>query len=647
VAFAAAFGAGVVLAGLLLEIGFETNDDVAMMWVADGTTYGSRQATLVFSSSLIGGVLAWLYGVAAAVPWYGLYLIAAMAVASGIVAYVVAADLRTPLAPRLALLAGLAGAFLIPRLAALQFTSASILLGGAGVVLHLSRAHRPRTGTVAAVVGGAALGVSGLIRLRGAQGVVVLLLPLLVTALWRIPWRRQAAFAGIAAGLLLAGLAVDAGAYDDGWDDWRDFNAVRGRLHSSRILTEARDDPVLAEIGWTATDLRMFQEWFFTDHEVYDTAALRTLATVDIPASLAPIRGQVTGLVPISRLVLLGAALAVALTLSTRRGGGLLLGSTAWMALIAAYLALYERFPDRIAVPILALAGIALLSSPGTPPSGRPWPRWAAVAVAVVSLAVLAVGITDLAGSRGNRTDSQSRLESFYDEMDAIDADGTFLSLAGALPTQLVSPTGAPALRPAPDLIPLGWQTQSPPHDALLRRHGIGDAYLAVADDPGVHLVASSGFDPQLFVEYMAQHYNRTGVLHVSGRIAGRSIIVYDTLVGYEVAADGLRVTRGGTTTLAPFGATIEARLITQPDRISGWAAASGSEARPTFVIIQGSEVIAAVQATRTRSDTAERLGIDRRRRIAFVYRFPGGVPDDLEVYAVVAGRALDLTPGR
>jgi hypothetical protein len=656
VRFAVAFAIVVVGVGLLLEIGFETNDDVAMMWVADGTTYGSRQSTLVFSSSLIGGVLAWLYGVAAAVPWYGLYLITAMAITSGIVAYVVVADLRTPLAPRLALLAGLAGAFLVPRTVALQFTSTSLLLGGAGVVLYLARAHRPRTGMAAALIGGAALGVAGLIRLRGAQGIVVLLLPLLVIAVWRIPWRRQAAFAAMTIGLLLTGMAVDAAAYDDAWDDWREFNAVRGRLHSSRVLAAAEGQPALDEAGWTTNDLRMFREWFFTDEQVYDTASLRVVAQVDAEASLALIRPQVTGVVPISRLILLVAALAAALAVSTRRGGAVVAGSVAWMALVAGYLALYERFPDRIAVPILALSGAVLLARPAvaTRADGdevlRRF-RWPAAIVAAVALLVLAVGIVDLANSRANRTTSQERLERFHDQVARIDENGTFLSLAGAIPTQLVSPTGAPDLDPAPDLIPLGWQTQSPPHDALLRRHGIEDAYLAVADDPDVYLIASRYFPPTLFMRYMEQHYGRAGVLVAAGRVGGRSIIAYERLIDFEVTARGIRTTSGGETTLVPFDDTLEGRIILTPNRVesgrlSGWAVDPATGERPMFLVTVDGEVVTATLATRTRTDVAERFGLPPSRRLAFLYRFPGEIPDGFAVYAVIGDRAIDLTPG-
>ena len=58
---------------LTLSPGYDTNDDVVMQSLVDGT-FGEHWPHLVFSNVLVGLALSTLYRVVDWFPWYGLYL---------------------------------------------------------------------------------------------------------------------------------------------------------------------------------------------------------------------------------------------------------------------------------------------------------------------------------------------------------------------------------------------------------------------------------------------------------------------------------------------------------------------------------------------------------------------------------------------
>jgi hypothetical protein len=273
--------ATVATAVLLLALTprFETNDDIGMQSVANGTLTGEPQPDLIVTNVIVGLVLAGLYRAAEGLPWYGAYLFLLQFIALAALTYVVLAGRREGLAGRLLLLTGVVALFHLPLWLGLQFTSTAILLGATGVVLFRSvadRAHFPW----APIAGAAAMvALSWWIRWRSGAAVVLLGAVFLAPALRRANWRRFAAFAGITLVLLAAGWVTQA-AYYGGRAEWQDyfaFTEVRGQLHQSRHLLEV-DPAVLAEVGWTQNDLLMFDNWFLSDEATYQTEDLEAIA---------------------------------------------------------------------------------------------------------------------------------------------------------------------------------------------------------------------------------------------------------------------------------------------------------------------------------------------------------------------------------
>ena len=200
--------AAVVTATLLVALTprFETNDDIGMQTVVDGTLTGQPRPDLIFTNVIVGLVLAGLYRAAEGFPWYGAYLFVLQFLALAALTYVVLAGRREGLAGRLLLLGGVVAVFYLPLWLGLQFTSTAILLGVAGVVLFRSVADR--AGFPWASIAGAAamVGISWWIRWRSGAAVILLGAVFLAPALRRANRRRFAAFAGIVLAFLAAGL---------------------------------------------------------------------------------------------------------------------------------------------------------------------------------------------------------------------------------------------------------------------------------------------------------------------------------------------------------------------------------------------------------------------------------------------------------
>ena len=120
---------------LLLNPGYETNDDVGMQWVVDGTQ-GRPLPHLVFGNVLVGLVLRTLYRAVDWFPWYGLYLYLVHWAALLAVVYLVLADRRDRAWVRFTALGGILALFHLSMWMELQFTSAALLLGTSGLVLY-------------------------------------------------------------------------------------------------------------------------------------------------------------------------------------------------------------------------------------------------------------------------------------------------------------------------------------------------------------------------------------------------------------------------------------------------------------------------------------------------------------------------------
>jgi hypothetical protein len=188
---------------------FNTNDDVHLMWITDGTFFDEPEPHLLISNVLMGRMLVFFYDNWPSVGWYSLWLYALHLIAFTVFLYVTLSDRRFRLVIHGPAIIGFFTLFYLWAWMNLQFTSVSILLGVGAVMLYATKAHLATTRTWVLVAAGLMLGYVSLIRMESLQGVVGLAIPIGVFTFTRIPWRRQAVFAAVVIAVALLAIASE------------------------------------------------------------------------------------------------------------------------------------------------------------------------------------------------------------------------------------------------------------------------------------------------------------------------------------------------------------------------------------------------------------------------------------------------------
>jgi hypothetical protein len=640
---------------------FDTNDDVGMMFIADGTYYGEPRPHLVFQHPAVGLVLSTLYRAIGGVNWYAVWLYALHAGALAVVLSLACADRRTPLLWRIVAVAGFVGVYGAWMWMHLQFTSAAMMIGAAGVLLYASAAARPRVSYGVVVGAGALVGLASFVRWRSFQAVVLLALPVVAAALRRVPWRRQAVFAGSVAGVVLSGMLFSAAYYagDEGWRDYFEFNDVRGGIHSTAALAEHATSETAEAVGWSYTELAMFQRWFYLDEEVYTVGALADLRTeLGTPAApVSDVLDVAEGRLGVMRLVLVGGLPLVAGVVGRSRGWAITGALVVWFAAVLTGLAVFARLPERVSVPILAFLALVLVLRPPAvfpepdPPThvGRTWLRRAAVVAMVgVTVAGIWVGSLETAAASRRASADRSELAVLLDDLAEVDGDGVYLSWADSVTASRASPESVPSVPVT--LLPLGWHQRSPMHADRMLELGITDLYLSLASDPNVYLPsARTRPHPELFADYMAEHYGFEGVLRPVAVVGpGSGVFLFDLLVDYRLDGEVLvETTPAGTPRVYPVDpAAGYGRYRTSNDgsRAAGFAVAL-DPSRSVDLLVALDTVAGGVMGvnlpTMTRPTRAEEYGTPDRELLGFAIRLDR--PDDARVFAIASGRAFEL----
>jgi hypothetical protein len=223
-------------------------------------------------------------------------------------------------------------------------------------------------------------------------------------------------------------------------------------------------------------------------------------------------------------LLVLLTALALALCQSRRTrllNGAYLL----WGFGLIIYLVLLVRFPARVSIPIaLCLCvGFWLIGAvkASTDPPRRPDGLARGVRGVVIATACVILAQSLLKARENNDANSrnQAAIVAFLEDLERISdaaADGPdggrplFVSWAGHVPLELLSPWVSAADLPDLDMLGLGFRTHSPPFNALLEVRGVEHLPSAIFQRDDVFLIANPDHIPAL-IDYVRDHYNLEG----------------------------------------------------------------------------------------------------------------------------------------
>jgi hypothetical protein len=548
----AAFLTNALLFGVFFVLAsprFETNDDVQMMLIASGAHTGQPGEFLIFSNVLVGLILKSLYLLWDTVNWYALYL---LCVHFASMCALLLGLLRRCRAPLAFLLFGLLFVgFELRFLLLLQFTTTAAVAAVGGTLLLLSlpaEGRRPR-GTL--LLGVALVLAAAMVRESALYLMGVVLAPVVLHRLTTNGGRRAAE--ALALAFFLAGVAIlfdaQAHANDPGWQRYRAYNEVRSDLHDLMTLDyDARTQPLLEEIDWSANDLAMFAAWFFAEPDVYSLEKLETLR--DGLAREQAFGSRFLGMRRLSArlagtrsyFVIALSSLALAAVLLTRWRDRALIAATLVLAVGAgAYLALIWKLPERVLLPILfaVSASAFFVASRGHVEGAATRARTLLRGVLALLLAIALAQHARLLAHID--TTNHQQLQAFAKILKqlktGLGADvprPVFLVWGAALPYESVSPFSVWRDLATLETIPLGWSTHSPTYEATLRRHGIEDIHTALLERDALHLVVAPG-TLELYQRFMQEHYARDVSFRVKrievpyraswGRVSGVNVV--------------------------------------------------------------------------------------------------------------------------
>lgn len=510
---------------------FETTDDSFMKGIVSGTFCVAEASDLmVYTNVLIGRMLRTLYRSFPDVPWYSYYLIGThFASTVGLLwAFLLVAPQRRTVGYFLLGMTGLGSYFLWH----LSFTTSAYLAVQSGVAINVAvfSASRGRAAMIAGCICGSLLIILGsLIRWQMFALTGLLLIPLIVAAFVMRPSWKLAFRAALVVCLTLAAVQAlvwyDDNVYrsDPEWEPIRRFNlysywvadlAQPWFLETHPSETKA----ILGKVGWTPNDFRLANNWFFMHPTVYSEAAMREVGSEWLELQ-SKSRNEMIATVIAMYMIHLWSSwglMAIVISIacwfqSTSRAAALgSLGSWIVALGIMGGLALTQKVPDRVAIPMLVSAVIStllLLAITDRSQGDGVKPRFAGFGqCVVVGVIILLLARTVFLGYQHQRALLKMNHE-FWVDLDDLAARGdSLIVLWNHFPYDLLLPYDD--LRRM-DKIPrcvLGAVERTPHTKVQLQKYGIDEVMLAISRADAVSIVGGP-VELSLVKLFIKQHF--------------------------------------------------------------------------------------------------------------------------------------------
>ncbi len=494
---------GLISAGVLLVLGlaltplYAVNDDAQMSDLVTGRTTGEPEPRIAVMSGLLTVPLAWAGSAFPSVPFYPLLLVVVQWLGLWALLHAFLSVPRRAL--RWLALGVVLALFTMLHLLRLSFTSTSMAAGIAGALLllhHLWTGSRSRRALAAAAL---LVGLGYLLRPSSFMAQAAWLAPLALSVASLRQVKALAAVGLTVLAIVLVSQAVDRRLYrGEGWERWHRLNDLYvNLLDTSRLSDPEALRPVLAEVGWSAEDLRLFRSFFFAEPTFRDEVVLRRIADFAdrLPRRYGAVREHLRSLLWNYRLCV-AAVLAAWIACWFSMTGRSRLAGAVFLALLAGavvYLAVFRKTPERVLTPLLFAAAAFPLFAPETPPGRRPRLPGARLGVAGAFAALVVAGLYVLRLAYDIDAENRGRVAALRAAEAEIAGAGVVHCVFRGFPYEH-SPPFAPGSRsPGIRRVPLSWLWLTPPVEAAMERQGLADIGTALATRSDVRLVSTRG----------------------------------------------------------------------------------------------------------------------------------------------------------
>ena len=266
---------------------YESNDDLTIIALLSGKTGLTAQPDGIFLSLPLSRLLYVLYGVAGAVPWYGLLLYFLLFVAFYLGLKTISLS-NLPPAGTAIMYAGLAmGCFCLFSI--FNFTSVSLLTWfmAAAYIARLNLSCTPPRKREAWL--GFFLGMSFLVRPSILNLAVICSIPVGVTFL--VPGTRKRLFYLVPPLLALVALSVvmEFAFHDNpSYRDYQRFSSARSDFTDTQMSSlNPRSTAALEKAGWSKRDYELATELWLHDDAIYSTDRIRTFLDANSGSKLS------------------------------------------------------------------------------------------------------------------------------------------------------------------------------------------------------------------------------------------------------------------------------------------------------------------------------------------------------------------------
>ena len=487
--------------GVLLLIvftpSFMVNDDVTMASVINGDYTGQPLTDLVFIGRLAAVPLFFLNNYFSGIPWYTLFVTWGSFVGLSLIGATIFARGKKVLST--ALIVYFAASTLILPTITLEvtFTVTAFILATAGMLLMLAAVGNSINGKSISFLAFVVLLIAVSIRQEAALAVLLLIVPIFINSFLKFSLKSIAITLALIFGAFSFNFLVNNFSESSEWKTFDSFNETRGLLHGNQrfetlavnmFVGDSASLQTVESIGWTYDEIANFWAWNFDAPEIFTSEHLQVLSSAVGQESRMSFFNAVLEVTHNRHYQIIFVILVTfqALILCHKRERISILLTTIWATAVFIWTATFQRFPDRVAIPMFFIVAVLVCFEAGRHQrnfsNGERLKEFYVDKIFIVVLASLAFTNLTFGDSSisSNAASSRStfRQQIYNDQIEhlkSVDPTGRFVYVGASIAAEGINPYSSQTSFDGDLLLGLGWPTFSPIYEARKKMMGINE----------------------------------------------------------------------------------------------------------------------------------------------------------------------------
>jgi len=506
-----------VLLLIIFTPSFMVNDDVTMASIINGDYTGRPLTDLVFIGRLAAVPLFILNKFFAAIPWYTLFVTWGSFVGLSLIGATIFARRKKTSSP--AFIVYFAGSVLVLPTITLEvtFTVTAFILATAGVLLMITAANKAFDRKPILFLAFVVLLFAASIRQEAAVAVLVLAFPIFVKSFLKSNLKAIGIAIALIFGVFSFNFLLNNFTESSEWKTFDSFNETRGLLHGNQrfeslavnmFVGDSASLQTVESIRWTYDEIANFWAWNFDAPEIFTSERLKELSSAVGQEPRISVFDAVREVTHTRHYQIIYVILVTfqALILCHKRERISILLTSIWASAVFIWTATYQRFPDRVAIPMFFVVTVLVCFEASKQQLnffnwGRPKEFYVnkILIVLLVSLAFinLTFGNSSISSNAasGRSTFRRQIYNEQLDQLKSIDPTGRFVYVGASIAAEGINPYSPQTSFDGDFLLGLGWPTFSPIYEARKKMIGIdGNLVASLVEGENLYYVTQPTF---------------------------------------------------------------------------------------------------------------------------------------------------------